>query len=50
MKNIQYNAAVLYVEKNQYRIKQQNSIGLLAVLSFALFTVILYILRFIVAS
>lgn len=49
MNNIQHNAAVKYLEKNQYRVKCQNSnamvwcIGIMALIFF------FYILKFIVA-
>lgn len=47
--NIQYNAAVKYLEKNEFRIKQSNSKVLLFSLSIMGLFVFFYILKFLVA-
>ena len=49
MNNIQYNAAKLYLEKNQYRIKKQNSNVLMWFLGLLFLVFVLYFLKFVVA-
>lgn len=49
MNNIQHNAAVKYLENNQYRVNLQNSRALMWVLGIASLIVFFYVLKFIVA-
>lgn len=47
--NIQINAAVKYLEKNEFRLKQSNSKALLFSLIVIGLSIFFYILKFIVA-
>jgi hypothetical protein len=46
---IQYNAAVLYLEKNKFRVKQQNSYVLIWTIGLSFLLLFLYFLKFLVA-
>lgn len=49
MSNIQYNAAVKYLEKNQYKLSLQNSRAIAWFLGIASLIVFFYFIKFVVA-